>query len=207
MGVSKEQLASIIGGRARELCSPSNTAYVDTLAKGVRENYNPDPDSFDDSLSEKYCNELGFGSSVSTMESATNNARYESAVKKSRMPDAIKQSMLSERIDKSALANTSVLDSLNVKAPARQQIVEQPQYRAAQPSAPSSNVDYTIIKAIVKECVNECLADYFAKQPLNEGSSLKTIGLQKGNIKLIDNSGNVFQAKLEKVGNLNESKN
>ena len=63
------------------------------------------------------------------------------------------------------------------------------------------SVDYTIIKAIVSECIKE----YFSKQPINE-SSIKTIALGKGTIKIVGANGDVFQAKLEKVGNLNDKK-
>ena len=41
---------------------------------------------------------------------------------------------------------------------------------------------------------------------LNEGSVLKGIGLSKGKIKLVDNSGNVFSAKLEYQGNTKDKK-
>ena len=64
----------------------------------------------------------------------------------------------------------------------------------------ASTIDYNIIKAIVNECLNE----YFSKQPLNESATLKTIGLSNGNISIVDNKGNVYKAKLEKIGNKNE---
>jgi hypothetical protein len=65
----------------------------------------------------------------------------------------------------------------------------------------NSNVDYSIIKAIV----NECLREYFNnKQSINESTTLQTIGLQNGNISLVDNKGNVYKAKLVKIGNTNE---
>ena len=48
--------------------------------------------------------------------------------------------------------------------------------------------------------------EYFKKQPLNESASLQTIGLSNGVISLVDNKGNVFKAKLEKIGNTNEKK-
>ena len=41
---------------------------------------------------------------------------------------------------------------------------------------------------------------------LNESASLQTIGLQNGNISLVDNKGNIYKAKLEKIGNKNDKK-
>jgi hypothetical protein len=72
-------------------------------------------------------------------------------------------------------------------------------------TAPISNtggVDYSIIKAIV----NECLKEHFSKQTLNESTSLQTIGISNGTISLVDSKGNVFKAKLEKIGNTNDKK-
>ena len=49
--------------------------------------------------------------------------------------------------------------------------------------------------------------EYFDnKQPLNESASLQTIGLQNGNISLVDNKGNIYKAKLEKIGNKNDKR-
>lgn len=57
-------------------------------------------------------------------------------------------------------------------------------------------IDYSIIKAIVNECLNE----YF-KKPLNESvGTLSGIGLKEGKIKLVDNKGNIFSASLEYQG-------
>ena len=57
--------------------------------------------------------------------------------------------------------------------------------------------DYAVIKAIVNECLNE----YFSRQPLNESASISTIGIKPGIIKVVDSKGNVFSGKLEKIGN------
>ena len=44
------------------------------------------------------------------------------------------------------------------------------------------------------------------KGMLNEGATLKGIGLSGGKIKLVDNKGNVFSAKLEYQGNTKDKK-
>jgi hypothetical protein len=111
--------------------------------------------------------------------------------------------MLEQRIDTTSLGQTSVLDSIGIKPlkkpMAKRQIQENVQ------TAPISNtggVDYSIIKAIV----NECLKEHFSKQTLNESTSLQTIGISNGTISLVDSKGNVFKAKLEKIGNTNDKK-
>ena len=63
-----------------------------------------------------------------------------------------------------------------------------------------------IYNITTKNLVNECLNEYFSKQSLNESTSLQTIGLSNGTISLVDNKGNIFKAKLEKIGNTNEKK-
>lgn len=134
--------------------------------------------------------------------------QYSSAgAARSQMPDNIKKSMMENKIDVSRLGNTSVLDSIGVKpkptaAPTqRRQMVEQrqPAYQA-QPTA--GGVDYSIIKAIVSECIKE----YFSSQMLNE-SALSSIYLKGGTISLVDNKGNIYKAKLEKIGNANNEEN
>jgi hypothetical protein len=123
------------------------------------------------------------------------------------MPDIIKQSMLNERIDVTGTGGISVLDSMDIQIPTpnRKQINEtnpQRNIQTALPQPVNPGIDYTIIKAIVNECLNE----YFSKQSLNESVNVKTIGLKDGYISLVDNKGNIFRAKLEKVGNKNDKK-
>ena len=177
MGVSKEQLAKIIAGRSRELCSVEGDRLIDE-AKNRRSSdyYDPDPSSYNDA---EYFDSLYTDS---------NDEAYSS----SKMPQAIKESMIKNPIDTSALSNTSVLDTLNVPRQKRQQrrVNEEVSHQSQSPS-----VDYSIIKAIVNECLNE----YFSKsQQLNEGT-LKTIGLKSGKITLVDNKGNTYVANLQKI--------
>ena len=63
-------------------------------------------------------------------------------------------------------------------------------------------VDYTALKAIIKECIEE----YFEKHPINEGT-LAGITLEKGKISLVGNKGRLFGAKLVLEGNINDSLN
>ena len=201
MAISKEQLASIISGKARQLCGPEGDRLVESYSgkQNMRGNFNdPDPASYDDDALEfdnMYLSSLE--------ESRGGDIKYSSgSANNSRMPDHIKKSMLENRIDTSSLGQTSVLDSLGVKPQAKPQQRRQIVQEQATVASPQASIDYSIIKAIV----NECLKEYFSKQPLNESTSLQTIGLSNGVISLVDNKGNVFKAKLEKIGNTNEKK-
>ena len=72
--------------------------------------------------------------------------------------------------------------------------------------AGGAGVDYALIKTIISECLDEKLAEMSQKGMLNEGATLKGIGLSGGKIKLVDNKGNVFSAKLEYQGNTKDKK-
>ena len=189
MGINKEKLASIISGRARALCSVNGDKLVsEKISNKNTTNYDPDPSSFTDyeqydklylSESSNYSNELEY-----------NNDN----IQNSNLPQHIKESLAKQKI---SLSNDglSVLDELGIK-PQQKQIKE----TKLAPIQSNPQIDYTIIKAIV----NECLKEYFDKKPLNESANLQTIGLQNGNISLVDNKGNIYKAKLEKIGNKNK---
>lgn len=71
---------------------------------------------------------------------------------------------------------------------------EQPRYTPQTSS--NSNVDYTIIKAIVEECIKRNLDEI--KQTILQESSLKRVRLGEGNkIQLVDNKGNLYESTLE----------
>lgn len=183
MAISKEQLASIIGEKARSLCSTEGAKITESYVRQQSTNFN---DEYDDGFN--------FDPSIPSLNSG-NIIYNKERVENSRMPNKIKQSMMENVINTDALSQTSILDTLNVKPTPtvsrnKQKIQETVSYQ------PQSSVDYTIIKAIVNECLNE----YFNKQ----SASLKTIGLSNGVISLVDNKGNVFKAKLEKIGNKND---
>lgn len=207
MPVTKEQLAAIIGGRAREMCSVQNDKKLNEMAGRVNidSGYFDDPDPYtynDGGAADKFDAMLGFGTSDG--DGARDMQYNQASANASRMPDAIKNSMLNERIDVTKLGTASVLDGMNIPAPKQRRGLNEhvTMAPAPQPTAIGGVVDYSIIKAIV----NECLDSYFAnKQPLNESTgSIKTIGLAKGYISIVDNKGDIYKAKLEKVGNKND---
>lgn len=199
-GISKELLSSALQN-AQRLCSPNSKAQTGKAVSSQQLD-----EGFDDQA-RAYEKALGFGMD-DDYEDAQPQAQYRRAgdinynqisAAKSSIPENIKKSMLEHKIEVKNPETSSVLDSLGVKAVKKQNITPaQMLGEEARPQviqAPSS-VDYSIIKAIVNECLNE----YFSRrQPLNEVATLDTIGIKNGVITLIDNKGQAFAAKLQKI--------
>ena len=210
MAISPEQLAKIIGHNSSTLCSPKGDKKLNEY-KGAM---NIDAMN-SDMVSDEWDNFSLSDPMDPKPQRNLNQPISQNAVNNSRMPDAIKQSMLENQIDTSGLgagADTSFLYNLagQQKQQRQQQYFDreklneiqgqqqyQPQY-VPQPVA----IDYNYLKHIVSECI----AEYFSKQPLNESTTLKQIGLSEGKIRLVDNKGNVYGAELEYKGNVNEKK-
>lgn len=181
--LSKDELARILNGKAAALCSPQADRLMDSR-RAKNNEMNPPVSQYDDDADE-------FDAMFLSENAMSLNGR------KSGMPEAIVRSMTQNPLDESV--NKSVLDDMKIdtKSSTRRQMIEHLQ---PSPVPQASGVDYSIIKAIVNECLNE----YFSRKPINESTSLETIGLQNGNITLVDNKGNVFRAKLNKIGNKND---
>ena len=99
----------------------------------------------------------------------------------------------------------SVLDGLKLTpSPRRQEpIVEQRYTSTPQPQIPTGTVgvDYTIIKAIVEECIKRNIEEI--KASILQESSLKRVRLGEGNkIQLVDNKGNLYESTLEYKKNI-----
>lgn len=201
MAISKENLAAIISGRAAQLCSEDANRRMDTMKTNnpsmVNNTYDADYDF--DSL---YLNE----SSTEPMQQTNDFAVSPKKASNSKLPQSIIESMMNNQIDVSTLnPERSVLDSLGIKAKTKQKEFIREDNSLKQSYASNNGIDYTIIKAIIEECIDRKLSEHFAKQPLNE-NTLKTIGLAEGKIKLIDNKGNIFMSNLEYQGNLKDKK-
>lgn len=179
MAITHEQLKSIIN-RSRELCSETGDRLVNEHInnRSSMDLDDPDPSSFD----------------YVPMESIFNEDRYEineESFEKSNLPENIKNSMRNHQIR----PNTSILDEMDIK-PKKKKMPMNESVPYQQAPVSQQAIDYSIIRAIMKECIDE----YFKKKPLNEGS-LVGIGLKGGKITLVDNKGNKYMAKLEKVEN------
>ena len=201
--MDKNKLAAIIQRSSKTLCNSHGDRMVTeaTMARHGKNvnNYDQDPMSFDDyqQFDDTFLNET---STRGTKDMYFTNED----IQNSRLPEALKQSFSEQRIDMNGTGGLSVLDSLPIEQPIQRQI--KPQMLKEEINTPSyktnGSIDYSIIKAIV----NECLKEYFDRQNLNESCGLKTIVLKEGNISLVDNKGNIYKAKLEKIGNKNDKK-
>ena len=207
MAISKDRLAAIISGKAAKLCSSESQKQIKALGTSMSNRLDEATMQGDD-MAAQYEAMLGYNSDEN---SDSRDISFTSDdVQLSNLPEHIKKSMLEHNIDRSGLGGTSVLDSMgikpkkNVKVTQRTPITEQQQMpqQYAMPSV-QNNVDYSIIRA----AVNECLKEYFGKQPLNEGiSALETVALKGKTISLVDNKGNIYQGNLKLVGNTNDKK-
>ena len=207
MAISKDRLAAIISGKAAKLCSSESQKQIKALGTSMSNRLDEATMQGAD-MAAQYEAMLGYNSDEN---SDSRDISFTSDdVQLSNLPEHIKKSMLEHNIDRSGLGGTSVLDSMgikpkkNVKVTQRTPITEQQQMpqQYAMPSV-QNNVDYSIIRAVV----NECLKEYFGKQPLNEGiSALETVALKGKTISLVDNKGNIYQGNLKLVGNTNDKK-
>ena len=201
MAIDKNKLASIISGKAKALCSPQGDRMISEITNQRVNNPNSvQPYNYmdynDDFITESY------------NDREVNDINYtKEDIQNSKLPDFIKQSFAEQRIDMTGTGGLSILDGLPIENTPRQR--RQPQQKKqmvseqvmpTQVNNTNSGIDYSIIKAIV----NECLKEHFEKQTLNESAGLKTIALKEGVISLVDNKGNIFKAKLEKIGNKND---
>jgi len=229
MALSEDVLKKLITPNAKALSSPQGDKFIDEgpVGKG---------DDFDDSmfLAETYEEPATIQSnggylSESTAAKARALTDYSSndfnpdRLRNTRMSNAILEDMVKHPINTSAL-NTMKLESAgngNVamnndklsKMVAGAKMIEEklgdtpgrPTHMQVQ-SMGGGGIDYALIKTIVNECLEEKLNEMAERGLLNEGTTLKGIGLSEGKIKLVDNKGNVFQAKLEYKGNTKDKK-
>lgn len=144
-------------------------------------------------------------------------------INKSKLPVEILESFKSKQIDTTLLnggmgkSNGSVLDQLdmltngkvlqqeNIQKPQQKQIVQET--IQVQPQV-TSTVDYSMIKMIVEECMRK-YTSALKKQILSESKSTQesnTLQAMKiGNkFSFIDSSGNLYEATLKKIKNLNK---
>lgn len=209
MAITKDRLASIISGKAAKLCSSESQKQIRAMGSSISNRLDEATMQGDD-MAAQYEAMLGYNSDDNDGGSSKDITFTSADAQMSNLPEHIKKSMLEHNIDRSGLGGASVLDSMGIKPKKgvrnvqRTPITEQQQMpqQYAVPAMPN-NVDYSIIKAVV----NECLKEYFGKQPLNEGiSALETVALKGKTISLVDNKGNIYQGNLKLIGNTNDKK-
>ena len=221
MALSEEVLRKLITPNAKALSSPQGDKIIDEGLVGSM-------DDFDDSmyLAESYNEPVDVPSnggylSESTVAKARAMTDYSSndfnpnRVKNTKMSSAILEDLVKHPIDTAAL-NTMKIESagngdvamnnarLN-KMLSGAKMVEQKlgnsevQTKRGQMNEQTmgggSSIDYSLIKTIINEAV---------EAKMNDVGTLKAIALTAGKIKLVDNKGNVFTAKLEYQGNIKD---
>lgn len=189
MAISPEQLSNIIQGRAKTLCQPTaaeqkriNTVQSKEDIGFGTDGLGVDGGSFDirGAFNERLKKKgISMDNAESTQDYTNNDYITESAFAKSGLPNDIKEAMKSRvKVVPDSEISTTYQDTI----PA-------PQVAPVQAQA-AGGIDYSVLRAII----NDCLNNYFSSK-----GTLETIQLSGGNIKLIDNKGNTYQAKLEKV--------
>lgn len=228
--LSEDVLRKLITPNAKALSSPKGDKIVD---EGRIGNINDFDDSM--FLGETYNEPLDVQSNGGYLsQSAAANARamtdYSSndfnpeRVKNSKMLSAIKEEMVKNPIDTTAL-NAQMLESAAGGNPANNDRLMKMLSAAKRVDARASEldgkgmqkkqmneqsvgggIDYALIKTIVNECIETKFNEMAQRGVLNEGTTIKGIGLSNGKIKLVDNKGNIFSAKLEYQGNTKDKK-
>ena len=226
--LSEDVLRKLITPNAKALSSPKGDEFIDEGKVGRA-------DDFDDSmfLAETYEEPMDVPSnggylSESTAAKARALTDYSSndfnpeRVRKSKMSSAILEDMVKHPIDTAAL-NTQLLESagngnavtnnarlnkmLSGAKMVEQRLGETPtKAPIREQTGGGGPIDYALIKTIVNECIEAKFNEMAQRGLLNEGTTIKGIGLSNGKIKLVDNKGNVFSAKLEYQGNTKDKK-
>ena len=228
--LSEDVLKKLISPNARALSTPKGDEFIDEGRVGKADDF--DDSMF---LAETYNEPLDMQSNGGYLsESVAAKARamtdYSSndfnpeRVKNSKMLSAIKEEMIKNPIDTAAL-NSQMLESAAGGNPANNNrlmrmvsAAKKVDARASEldgkgmPKRPMNEqaygggIDYALIKTIINECIETKFNEMAQKGLLNEGTTVKGIGLSNGKIKLVDNKGNVFSAKLEYQGNTKDKK-
>ena len=228
MALSEDVLKKLITPNAKALSSPKGDEFIDEGRIGRADDFDDsmflaetyeEPDSMQSNGG--YLSEDAAAKARALTDYSSNNFNPE-RIKNTRMNSAILQDIVKHPIDTTPL-NTQLIESagngnaatnnarLNKMlsgakkveqrlggTPTKTQIQEQ--------TGVGSVIDYALIKTIVNECIESKFNEMAQRGILNEGTTIKGIGLSNGKIKLVDNKGNVFSAKLEYQGNTKDKK-
>ena len=146
----------------------------------------------------------------------------DSKLANSKLPSEILESFKKKQINTDALGGGfdtqggSVLDLLGGNQPQKQMVqeqVKQPRQVVKEQTTVTqtipSNVDYSLIKTIVEDCMKK-YASALKKSIINENKNMVSEGASLKAMKIgskfsfIDSKGNLYEATLKKVKNLND---
>ena len=119
------------------------------------------------------------------------------------LPKEILESFSNNYIDQSVFdPNRSVLDKLGIEGVNTAQPIQE---NVSQPNYQSSNgkIDYELIKSIVEASVKKYV-NALSKKMLTENNDLGMIQIGDKKINLVTKNGNVFEAELKFVNNINK---
>lgn len=193
--------------RARKLIHMDANGSIDKIAKkAVNEGkITGGEDGFESSYMETYQH-----NNVSTPQTPSNTM-----INKSKLPSAIMESFKQKNIDTSLLGvnvgQASVLDAMGIsEKPVMTEQVHKPiteNIKSPQTSV-SSNVDYSLVKTIVEDCMKRYMTSLKKsiiaenKSLMNEDNTLQAMKI--GNkFTFIGKNGDLYEATLKKIGNIN----
>ncbi|MBR6515746.1 MAG: hypothetical protein IKT40_02705 [Bacilli bacterium] len=127
---------------------------------------------------------------------------------KSKLPKEILESMQNNPINQvGSIATPSVLDQLNIFPQKQEVIVEEKKVISeVQQQQPNQNIDYSMIRMIVEDCVKK-YTSALKKSIINENKSNDTTlkAMKFGNkFSFITNDGDLYEAELKFIKNINE---
>ena len=230
MALSEEVLKKLITPNAKALSSPQGDKFIDEGKVGSADDFDDSmflAETYDGPMdvpsNDGYIAENTAAKARALTDYSSNNFNP-NRLKSTKMSSAILEDMVKHPIDTTAL-NTQLLESAgNGNAAANNnrlnqmlagaKRVEQALGNAPTPGkrspireqAGGGEIDYALIKTIVNECLEAKLGEMAQRGLLSESATLTGIGLKNGNIKLVDNKGNVYEAKLEYKGNRKDKK-
>ena len=205
MALSEQQLAGILGN-AKKLCNPEADRVMNEY-KGVNANQKKGSDEHENYRTWEtagFDDAYAGGGSTRLSQSAPQQPIMESSgPNRSRLPEAIKKSMMEHQYQFHDMTEQGKLDAATQGLTQRQQVAETYTPVQSQPQAIGGGIDSNYLKYLIKESLKEYFAE---KGSLNEGTTLRQIGLSEGKIKLVDNKGNIYSAQLELTGNVRDKK-
>ena len=200
-------------GKASRLMNMESSGEINKIAKSKR-------DSINSSLNEEV-NVVPQTANQPMMQAPINNGNINSNV-----PSIIRESFQKNPIDMSMLGQGSILDTIGIKNQNRRNMNEQASSadnsplddfvnRGSQPhsmtqeSINGGQIDYPMIRTIVEDIVRKYTSS-LSKKMLNESSNgrlneLTTFTVGKS-FKFLDKQGNIYEATLKKIGNINNKK-
>ena len=200
-------------GKASRLMNMESSGEINKIAKSKR-------DSINSSLNEEV-NVVPQTANQPMMQAPINNGNINSNV-----PSIIRESFQKNPIDMSMLGQGSILDTIGVKNQNRNNINEQvsstdnSQFNdfvkrenqsrpIVQESINGGQIDYPMIRTIVEDIVRKYTSS-LSKKMLNESSNgrlneLTTFTVGKS-FTFLDTQGNIYEATLKKLRNINNKK-